>query len=163
MEENTVNSAVVSSMPVAERFPLGQQQPARSPSHIDLPTDRPRMRERIYREGCRSFALSRKLTAALKGLSEQEHVNLLVTLLAAFKVLLARYSRQEDIVVATPIMAGSPGPTEAIETFLPSTVALRTDLSGDPTFREVLCRVRKVCLTANGHHDIHSNMAASKT
>jgi len=163
MEENTVNSAVVSSMPVAERFPLGQQQPARSPSHIDLPTDRPRMREQTYQEGCRSFVLSRQLTAALEGLSEQEHVDLFVTLLAAFKVLLARYSRQEDIVVATPIMAGSPGQTEEIETFHSSMVALRTDLSGDPTFREVLCRVREVCLTANRHHDMHSKMAAIET
>jgi aspartate racemase len=160
MEENTVNRAVVSSTPVAEQFPHGQQQPAGAPSHIDLPTDRPRMREQTYREGCRSFVLSRKLTAALKGLSEQEHVDLFVTLLAAFKVLLARYSRQEDIVVATPIMAGSQGQTEDIETFHSSTVALRTDLSGDPTFREVLCRVREVCLTANRHHETQSKIPA---
>jgi non-ribosomal peptide synthetase component F len=112
------------------------------------------MREQTYREGCRSFVLSRKLTAALKGLSEQERVDLFVILLAAFKVLLARYSRQEDIVVATPVMAGSPGQTKKIETFHSSAVALRTDLPMI-RLREGLYRVREVCLTANRHHDMN--------
>ena len=139
--------------PLAEQFPHGLQQAAETLPRIDLPTDRPRIRGQTYREDCRSFILSRKLTAALKGLSEQEHVDLFVILLASFKVLLARYSGQEDIVVAAPIMAASPGRTEKIKMFHSGTLALCTDLSGNPTFRELLLRVREVCLTANRHHD----------
>ena len=163
MEENTVNSAVVSSTPVAERFSYGPQQPAGAPPHIDLLTDRRRIREQTYRTGRHSFVLSHRLTKALKGLSEREHVDLFVTLLATFKILLARYGRQEYIVVSTPIFTGVQGRTDDIGTFHSGTVALRTYLSGDPTFRELLCRVREVCLTANRHHDMDSKMAAIET
>jgi non-ribosomal peptide synthetase component F len=156
--KKAVSNAVVSSMPLAERFPNRKQQLAGTPPHIDLPTDRPRIREQIYREACRSFVLSRKLISVLKDLSEQEHVDLSVTLLATFQILLARYSRQEEIVVATPIMAGSQGRTQEIETFHSCTLALRTDLSGNPTFRALLLRVREVCLTAYGHHGLQSKI-----
>ena len=153
-----MNNAVISPSPVAERFPDRPQQPAGAPPHIDLPTDRPQIRERTYQEGCRSFVLSRKLTAALKGLSEQEHVDLCVTLLAAFKVLLARYSRQEDIVVATPTFAGFHEQTDSIQRLHSGTAALRTDLSGNPTFRELLWRVQEVCRTAYAQPDLQAKI-----
>jgi len=156
--KKAVSNAGVSSMPLAERFPYRKQQLARTPPNIDLPTDRPRIREQIYRDACRSFVLSRKLISVLKDLSEQEHVDLSVTLLATFKILLARYSRQEEIEVAAPIMAGSQGRNREVETFHSCTLALRTDLSGNPTFRALLLRVREVCLTAYGHHDLQSKI-----
>ena len=163
MEKNAVNSAVASSTPVAEWFSHGSQQLAGAPAHINLPTGRRRIRRQTYRKGRHSFALSHRLTRSLKRLSEQEHVDLFVTLLATFKILLARYGRQEDIVVSTPIFTSFQGRADDIGTFHSSAVALRTYLSGDPTFREWLCRVREVCLTANRHHDMDSKMAAIET
>jgi len=158
MEESALNSAVVSCTPVAERIPHGPQQPAGAPPHIKLPTDRRRIREQTYREGRHSFVLSHKRTVALKGLSEQENVDLFVTLLATFEILLARYSGQEDIVVTTPIFTGFQGRADDIGTLHSGTAALRTDLSGNPTFRELLCRVREVCLGAYAQHNLQSKI-----
>jgi amino acid adenylation domain-containing protein len=110
--------------------------------HIDLPTDRRRLRRQAYTEGCRSLVLPHELTASLESLSEQEHAGLFVTLLAAFTVLLGRYSRQEDIAV--------------IDLSHFSSLAVRADLSGNPTFREVLRRVQHTRFTGCGHCDVRS-------
>src|SRR5919106_1436373 len=126
-------------------------------SHIDLPTNRLQGREQSYREACQSFAVSRKLTSALKDLSNREHVDLSVTLLAAFKVLLARYSRQENIAVAMPVITGSQAQPDARET-CHRTMVLRMDLSGNPTFREALVRVRDACFMAHTHDSRQSSI-----
>src|SRR4029077_11677749 len=85
-----------------------------APSPIDSSANQPPNGERPVPEGVRFFILSAELTAAVKVLSEQEHVELFVTLLSVFNVLLARYSRQEEIVVATAV-GGIPEQVKGLE------------------------------------------------
>ena len=77
-----------------------------------------------------------------------------MTLLAAFKVLLHRYTSQDDLVVGTPIANRNRLEIEGLIGFFVNTLVLRTDLSGDPNFRELLRRVREVCLGAYAHQDL---------
>jgi len=100
------------------------------------------------------FALSSALTEALKKLSQGEGVTLFMTLLAAFKTLLYRYSKQEDIAVGSPIANRNRQETEELIGFFVNTLVLRTDLSGNPSFRDVLRRVREVALGAYAHQDL---------
>ena len=94
------------------------------------------------------------MTNGLKALSRQEGVTLFMTLLAAFQTLLHRHTGQEDIVVGSPIAGRNRAEIEGLIGFFVNTLVLRTDLSGDPTFRELLARVRKVALDAYGHQDV---------
>jgi hypothetical protein len=101
-----------------------------------------------------SFALSSTLTEALKALSQREGVTLFMTLLAAFKTLLYRYSQQEDIAVGSPIANRNRRETEELIGFFVNTLVLRTDLSGNPSFQDVLRQVREVALGAYAHQDL---------
>src|SRR5262249_17103822 len=101
-----------------------------------------------------SFTLAPVLTAALTALSRREGVTLFMTLLTAFQVLLSRYSGQEDIVVGSPIANRTRTELEGLIGFFVNTLVLRTDLSGNPTFRELLHRVRKVALEAYTYQDL---------
>src|SRR5262249_28362089 len=94
------------------------------------------------------------LAEDLRALSRREHVTLFMLLLAAFKVLLARYSGQEDILVGTPVANRSHVELEAVIGFFANTLVLRTDLTGDPPFRALLTRVRETCLGAYAHPDM---------
>jgi hypothetical protein len=100
------------------------------------------------------FTLSPSLTEALKTLCQQEGMTLFMTLLAAFKALLYRYSTQDDIVVGSPIANRNRSEIEQLIGFFANTLVLRTDLSGNPTFRDVLKRVREVTLGAYAHQDL---------
>jgi non-ribosomal peptide synthetase component F len=94
------------------------------------------------------------LTATLNTLSQQENVTLFMTLEAAFSTVLARYSGQDDIVVGT-VIAGRDRPEfEGLIGCFLNTLVLRTDLSGDPTFRTLLRRVQMVCANAYAHQDV---------
>ena len=95
-----------------------------------------------------------ELVDQLKSLGQAEGVTLHMTLLAAFQVLLARYSGQDDIAVGTPIAGRNHAELEDLIGFFVNTLVLRTDLSGDPTFRELLGRVRQVSLAAYDHQDL---------
>jgi len=120
---------------------------------LELPTDRPRPAVQSFRGATEPVALSKGLTDALKALSQREGVTLYMTLLAAFKTLLYRYSGQEDILVGS-VTAGRNHPElESLIGFFLSTVVLRTDLSGNPTFRELLRRVRETTLEALSHDE----------
>src|SRR2546425_621375 len=121
---------------------------------LELPTDRPRPAVQSFRGAMEPLALSKSLTDALKALSEREGVTLYMTLLAAFKTLLYRYSGQEHILVGS-VTAGRNHPElEKLIGFFLSTVVLRTDLSGNPTFRQLLGRVRDVTLEALSHDEV---------
>ncbi len=90
--------------------------------------------------------LSRSCTEALKALSRAEHATLFMTVLAAFKILLYRYTGQDDIAIGCPIAHRQRTEFEPLIGALINTLVLRTDLSGNPSFREVLRRVRRsVC------------------
>ena len=121
---------------------------------LRLPTDRPRGAERGERGGRQGFELGRELTDTLKELSRREGVTLFMTLLAAFDVLLHRYARQDDIVVGTDVANRNHSEIEGLIGFFVNMLVIRADLSGDPTFAELLRRVREVALGAYAHQDL---------
>jgi amino acid adenylation domain-containing protein len=101
-----------------------------------------------------NIRLSPRQAEGLKSLSNAEGVTLFMTLLAAFKVLLARHAGQDDITVGTPVAGRNRAEVEHLIGFFVNTLVLRTDLSGDPTFRELLARVRETALGAYAHQDV---------
>ncbi|HEU5383697.1 MAG TPA: amino acid adenylation domain-containing protein [Ktedonobacteraceae bacterium] len=121
---------------------------------LDLPTDRPRPTAQHFQGRNQYLFISPELTATLKQLSQQEGVTLFMTLLATFQVLLARWSGQEDIAVGTPIAGRTHAELEPLIGFFVNTLVLRSDLSGQPTFRELLGRVRKMALEAYAHQEL---------
>jgi amino acid adenylation domain-containing protein/FkbH-like protein len=131
-----------------------KQQLAGAPAVLELPTDYPRPAVQTFRGAHQSLTLSAELTTELKALTQREGVTLFMTLLAAFQTLLWRYSGQEDIVVSTGIANRNRAETEPLIGFFVNTLVLRTNLSGDPTFAELLRRVREVTLGAYAHQDV---------
>src|SRR5262249_16567865 len=125
-----------------------------APPVLQLPTDHPRPAIQSYRGAAETLSLSGELSAQLEQMSRQEGVTLFMLLLAAFEVLLSRYTQAEDMVVGTPIANRTGAETESSIGFFVNTLALRTDLSGRPSFRELLQRVREVCLGAYAHQDL---------
>ncbi|HEY0375499.1 MAG TPA: amino acid adenylation domain-containing protein, partial [Pyrinomonadaceae bacterium] len=121
---------------------------------MELPTDHVRPSFLRYRGGQHSFSVSQEVTAQLKQVSQRQGATLFMTLLSAFQVLLMRYSGQEEIVVGTDIANRTRTETEALIGFFINQLVMRTDLSGDPTFEELIERVREVCLGAYAHQDI---------
>jgi aspartate racemase len=124
------------------------------PPVLELPTDRPRPPVQSFQGTQESFALSESVTEELRKLCQREGVTLFMLLLAAFDALLARYTNQTDIVVGSPIAGRSRRELERLIGFFINTLVLRTDLSGNPTFRELLARVREVALGAYAHQDV---------
>lgn len=124
------------------------------PETLELRTDRPRPAEPAFRGGQRLFSLSPDLTESLESLGRREGAWLFMTLLAGFQALLQRYTGQHDIAVGTPV-ADRPRRElhKMIGCFL-NVVVLRTDLSGDPSFRELLRRVRAMALRAYAHQEL---------
>ncbi len=114
----------------------------------------PAGRFRPHRGASERFTLPRSLSDAINALSRSEGVTLFMTLLAAFKTLLYRYTGQEDIIVGSPIANRNRVETEGLIGFFVNTLVLRTDLSGDPGFRELLSRVRQVTLDGYDHQDL---------
>ena len=127
---------------------------AGAPPTLDLPTDRPRPPVQTTRGGSVPFALSGPASAAVRELSRREGATPFMTLLAAFAVLLHRYSRQDDLVVGVPVANRTRPEIERLIGFFVNTLALRTDLSGRPGFRELLGRVRQACLGAYAHQQL---------
>ncbi len=125
-----------------------------APASLALPTDYPRPAVQRYRGAKESVVLPTSLGLRLHALAQREGVTLFMTLLAAFQALLARYAGQDDIVVGSPIAGRGRSETEGLVGLFMNTLALRTDLSGDPTFRELLGRVREVALGAYSHQDL---------
>ena len=121
---------------------------------LELPSDRPRSPVFSFRGSAYAFRLPETLSAALKDLSQQEGTTLFMTLLAAFKVLLQRYTGIDDIVVGSAIANRNRREIEGLIGFFINSLVLRTDLSGSPSFRELLSRVKTVTLGAYNHQDL---------
>jgi amino acid adenylation domain-containing protein len=121
---------------------------------LQLPTDRPRTDLQTSIGTKYSFALSPELSHSLKMLSQQEGVTMFMTLLATFNTLLYHYTRQEDILVGSPIANRNRSEVEGLIGFFVNTLVLRTNLSKNPTFRELLQQVREVALGAYSHQDL---------
>ena len=121
---------------------------------LQLPTDRRRPAVQSYRGARHETELPAALVAALQALGRAEGATLFMTGLAAFQVLLHRYSGAEDIAVGTPIAGRRRAELEGLIGFFANTLVLRADLSGDPTFRELLARVRSSALSAYTHQDL---------
>mgnify|MGYP002778537453 CR=1 FL=1 len=123
-------------------------------SVLNLATDRTRSAIQSYQGATHNFQLSKNFAQSLEALSQQAGVTLFMTLLAAFQTLLYRYTGQEDIAVGTPIANRNRPEIEPLIGFFVNSLVLRTDLSGNPTFRELLGRVREVTLGAYAHQDL---------
>lgn len=121
---------------------------------LELPTDYPRPLVQSYRGASRSFELSRELSKGLTSLSRHEGVTLFMTLLAAFQILLARYSRQNDIVVGTPIANRRYAQTEALIGMFVNTLILRGKIQEKSSFKKLLEQMREVTLGAYAHQDL---------
>lgn len=121
---------------------------------LRLPADRPLPDVPSYRGASESRELSAELCGALLAFGRREGATLYMVLLAAFQLLLSRWSGQSDVTVGTPV-ANRPRPEfeHLLGCFL-NTLAMRTDLSGDPSFRQLVARVRKVALDAFAHQDV---------
>ncbi|WP_414582651.1 amino acid adenylation domain-containing protein [Scytonema sp. PCC 10023] len=125
-----------------------------APKVLELPTDHPRPAIQTYRGATYSFELSPELSVALNKLSQQQGSTLFMTLLAAFQTLLWRYTSSEDIVVGSPIANRNRAEIEGLIGCFVNTLVLRTNLAGNPTFEELLTRVREVALGAYAHQDV---------
>ncbi|WP_029006248.1 non-ribosomal peptide synthetase, partial [Azorhizobium doebereinerae] len=129
-------------------------QLAGCPALIDLPTDRPHPPVQSYAGGLFTFTIPAPLVQRLRALGQQRGATLFMTLLAAFKVLLLRYCGQDDIVVGTPIANRTRVEVEPLIGFFVNTLVLRTSLAADPSFAEVVDRVRDTTLAAYAHQDL---------
>jgi len=123
-------------------------------SPLQLSTDHLRPAVQTFQGARHFFTLSLTLTRALKTLSQQYGVTLFMTLLAALQTLLHRYTGQDDIAVGSLIANRTRAEIEGLIGFFVNTLVLRTDLAGDPSFGELLARVREVTLGAYEHQDL---------
>ncbi|QYO62792.1 non-ribosomal peptide synthetase [Leptolyngbya sp. 7M] len=121
---------------------------------LNLPSDRPRPAVQTYRGATQPLQISPSLTQQLVSLSQQAGVSLFMTLLAAFQTLLHRYTQQDDIAVGVPIANRHHSDLEELIGFFVNSLVMRSDLSENPTFRELLERVRITALKAYEHQDL---------
>ena len=138
---------------LARQMKYWKERLAKVPT-LELPTDRPRPPVQSYRGASLTHLIDLGLTGRLKELSRLESVTPYMFLLAVFKTLLGRYTRQDDIVVGTPVANRNRTELESLVGFFVNTLVLRTDLSRDPTFRELLARIKDVTLGAFAHQDV---------
>jgi Condensation domain len=124
------------------------------PPILDLPAGRQRLQNPSSQGARRFIKLSKELTGALKELSRREEATLFMTLLAAFLILLHRETRQEDILIGSPIANRTRPETETLIGLFVNTLVLRGDLSGNPSFRELVARVRETTLEADAHQSL---------
>jgi amino acid adenylation domain-containing protein len=121
---------------------------------LELPADRPRPEEPDFRGGQVEFRLGDDVLRGVRALGARHGATPMVTLLAAFKVLLARCTGQADVVVGTPVAGRSRKELEALIGLFANTLALRTDLGGDTSFDDVVARVRQTVVAAQTHQDL---------
>ncbi|WP_036499000.1 non-ribosomal peptide synthetase [Nitrosococcus oceani] len=139
---------------IEEQLSYWKEQLQGSLAVLELPADRLRPAVQSHRGAAYCFTISSVIAERLKALGRREGVTLFMVLLAAFKVLLWRYSGQQNLCVGTPIANRKRVELEDLIGFFVNTLVLRTDLSGNPPFIELLRRVREVCLGAQAHQDL---------
>jgi amino acid adenylation domain-containing protein len=127
---------------------------AGAPALLELPTDHPRPAVQTYRGAHVPVELSADVAHGLAALGRRGGATLHMVLLAAFQVLLGKYAGTDDVVVGSPVAGRTRGELEGLIGFFVNALVLRTDLSGDPAFREVLRRVREMTLSAYEHQDV---------
>jgi len=138
----------------AKQLSYWKRQLSGSPPSLEVPVDRERPAVVSYRGATLTFALGEELSSNLTALALREGATLFMVLLAAFKTLLHRYTTQTDIVVGTNIANRSRSQLENLIGCFVNNLALRTDLSGNLRFREVLARVREITLAAYANQDL---------
>ena len=129
-----------------------------APTILQLPCDKPRPNMRSMRGATESAVFGPELLRELKEIGRREGVTLFMLMLAAFKVLLSRYSGQKDVLVGSPIAGRNRTEIEGLIGLFVNTLVLRTSCEGDPSFRELLGRVRETCLSAYANQDIPFEM-----
>nr|AHZ46177.1 NRPS [uncultured bacterium 14-4D] len=139
---------------LGEQLAYWREQLTGAPEVLELPTDRPRPAMQTFNGAKHVMAMSGELRDGLKKVGREGESTLYMVLLAAFAVLLSRYTGQHDIVVGTPIAGRDHPELEGLIGFFVNTVVMRTDLSGEPDFKELLARVRHVALDAYAHQDV---------
>ncbi|HEV2149654.1 MAG TPA: amino acid adenylation domain-containing protein, partial [Longimicrobiaceae bacterium] len=139
---------------LAEQVGYWKDQLGGAPPLLEIPTDRPRSAGQSARGGTHRFTVPTAVSRGLRALSAREGTTLFMTLLAAWQALLGRYAGQADVVVGTPIAGRTQRETEGLIGFFVNMLALRADLSGDPTWTELLGRVRETALGAYDHQEL---------
>src|SRR5438270_65361 len=138
----------------ARQMEYWKKQLAGMPEVLELPTDKPRLAMSEHRGSMETALLDEKYWEKMKWFSRQEGASAFMTVLAIYQVLLLRYTGQTDFGVGTPITNRSHVRLEGMIGFCVNTLIMRADLRGEPTFREVLARVRKATLEAFDHQDL---------
>ena len=139
-----------------------QEQLAGAPLVLELPSDRPRPPVQTFQGAVEHFVLDRDLTQRLKYLSQESETTLFMTLLAAFLVLMSRYSGQSDLVVGSPIANRNSKSIEQLIGFFANTLAFRGNLSGNPSFQDFLAQVRQTTLSAYNHQGLPFEMLVER-
>ena len=139
---------------LAEQLAYWRRQLAGAPPVLALPADRPRPRIQSFRGAERPFEIPQELAHGLRELARSTEATLFMVLLAAFKVLLWRWTGQQDLVVGTDAANRNRREIEPLIGFFVNILPLRTWLGGQPTFRELAARVREVTLEAYAHEDL---------
>ncbi|HEV2707207.1 MAG TPA: amino acid adenylation domain-containing protein, partial [Pyrinomonadaceae bacterium] len=148
-QRNWLQGAALAEQLAYWREQLGGDLPV-----LQLPTDHPRPPVQNYQGGHVPFTLGRDLSERLKQLAHGEDATVFMMMLAAFQVLLRRYTGQEDILIGSPIANRKHAETEPLIGFFVNTLVLRTKLHDNPTFRELLRRVQRMALGAYAHQDL---------
>jgi hypothetical protein len=139
---------------LAQQLSYWRRQLDGAPAVAELPADRTRLPVQSFRGAWRSFSIAPETCQALRLLGQRTGSTLYMVLLAAFQVLLMRYTGQQDCVVGTPIANRPQRRHEELIGLFANALVIRTDLSGNPRFIDLLNRVRRVTLDAYGHQDL---------
>jgi condensation domain-containing protein len=139
---------------LAEQVAYWREALAGPPAPLELPLDRQRPAVQTFTGGERLLRLPAALTGEVKALGRRHGSTLFMTLLAAVELVFGRWSGQEEVVLGTPIAGRTRAETEPLIGLFLNHLVLRTDLGGDPSFAELLARVRETALAAFAHQDL---------
>ncbi|WP_353929456.1 amino acid adenylation domain-containing protein [Okeanomitos corallinicola TIOX110] len=139
-----------------------QNQLNDAPPLLELPTDYPRPAEQSYHGDRYTFSLSSELSTSVKTFSQQQGVSLYMTLLATLSILLARYSRQNDLCIGSPIANRTHAQTEGLIGFFVNTLVMRNQINWQQSFIDLLQQTRQTCLDAYAHQDIPFEVLVEK-